>query len=75
MPDICGMTTNPLLARIDAYLARTGRKASWVSHKLFKSGHRLDQVRAGAGMTMATYGQAMAIMDELEAQPFEQEAA
>lgn len=67
--------TQKLIARIDALVRRSGASPSTVSRKLFGNGKRLDEIRAGGSLTMATYQRALSTLGKLEATPTGRQAA
>lgn len=58
--------TQALIARIDALASRTDASQSTLSRKLFGNGKRLDEIKAGGSLTLATYQRARAMLDEME---------
>lgn len=61
--------TQKLLARVDALASRTGASRSTLSRKLFGNGNRIEEIRAGGSLTLATYERAIRRLAELEASP------
>lgn len=67
--------TQKLIARVDALAHRTGASTSTLSRKLFGNGKRLDEIKSGGSLTMATYHRALATLRDLEAAPTRQTGA
>jgi sulfate adenylyltransferase subunit 2 len=67
--------TQKLIARIDALATKTGASQSTLSRKLFGNGKRLDEIKAGGSLTLATYQRALATLSELERAPQSDRAA
>lgn len=55
-----------LLARIDAYIARSGAARSTVSRKLFGNGKRLDEIATGSSVTARKMGSVAAELEKME---------
>lgn len=58
--------TQQLITRINALAAKTETSASTLSRKLFGNGKRIEEIAAGGSITMRTYEQALALLDEME---------
>lgn len=58
--------TQQLVARINALAERTDTSASTLSRKLFGNGNRIAEIAAGGSITMRTYEQALAMLEEME---------
>jgi hypothetical protein len=56
-----------LIQRADAYAARAGLGTSTVSRKLLGNGVRLDELRRGGSLTVATLERAKQRLSDLEA--------
>ena len=67
--------TQKLVARIDALARKTGASRSTLSRKLFGNGKRLDEIKAGGSLTMATYNRAIIMLSKLEQSPKQNAAA
>jgi len=67
--------TQKLVARIDALARKTGASRSTLSRKLFGNGKRLDEIKAGGSLTMATYNRAIITLGKLEQAPKQDAAA
>ncbi|MFN2259227.1 MAG: NAD(+) synthase [Parasphingopyxis sp.] len=55
-----------LLARIDAYIAKSGAARSTVSRKLFGNGNRLDEIAGGSSATARKIEEVSLTLDTLE---------
>lgn len=58
--------TQNLARRVEALAARTGASPSTLSRKLFGNGKRLDEIKAGGTLTLATYERAIALLSAME---------
>ena len=55
-----------LVARIEAFIERTGAARSTVSRKLLGNGRRLDEIKAGGSLTERKMTEAMNMLDNME---------
>lgn len=55
-----------LVTRIDALAERTGASPSTLSRKLFGNGNRIDEIKRGGSITLATYARAVEVLEQLE---------
>lgn len=58
--------TQQFLSRVEALSERTGASLSTLSGKLFGSGIRYAEIKAGGSLTLAVYARALAKLEELE---------
>jgi hypothetical protein len=58
--------TQNLVERVEALATRTKTSQSTLSRKLFGNGKRIDEIRDGGSLTLATYQRALAMLDEFE---------
>lgn len=67
--------TQLLLRRIEAFSKRSGASLTTLSGKLFGSGIRYAEIKAGGSLTMTVYARAVQKLDELEEEAKAKKAA
>lgn len=67
--------TQQLLKRIEALSDRTGASLATLSGKLFGSGIRYGEIKAGGSLTMTVYARAVQKLGELEDEANAKQAA
>lgn len=64
-----------LVKRVEALATLTGASPSTLSRKLFGNGKRIDQIKAGGSLTLATLERAKVSLSAMEAAATPSEAA